>query len=366
MVRFTRGNLLEAQTEAVVNTVNEVGVMGKGIALMFKEAFPANFDAYEAACKLGEVRVGRMLVVQNHALTGPKWIINFPTKKHWRQPTKLAWVHDGLKDLRRVVQEKAIQSIAVPPLGCGNGGLAWNNVRAEIEVALGDLPAVEVLVYEPTAKYQAAPKHARASKLTPARAMVAEMVRRYWVLGIECTYLEVQKLGWFLERSIKVLGLADPLRLQFNADRYGPYSDRMRHLLNALDGGYLHCSKRLSDAGPLDTIWFDEQRKDDIERYFGHGGGRPYFAAVERTAQLIDGFESPLGMELLATVDWLLTQQGHAPTLEGVRRGLRDWPGGREASERKLRLFNDHFLELALERLAQHPAAERPGLPLAT
>jgi O-acetyl-ADP-ribose deacetylase (regulator of RNase III) len=150
-MRYKRGNLLEAQTEAVVNTVNEVGVMGKGIALMFEEAFPENFDVYEAACKRGEVRLGRMFVTENHALTGPKWIINFPTKKHWRHPTKLAWVRDGLEDLRRVIQEKAIHSIAVPPLGCGNGGLAWNDVRPEIESALGGLAGVEIVVYQPMA-----------------------------------------------------------------------------------------------------------------------------------------------------------------------------------------------------------------------
>lgn len=359
MTRYTTGNLLEAQTEAVVNTVNEVGVMGKGIALMFKEAFPENFDAYEGACKRGEVRVGRMFVTENHALTGPKWIINFPTKKHWRQPTKLAWVRDGLKDLRRVIQEKAIHSIAVPPLGCGNGGLAWNDVRREIEAALSDLPGVDVVVYGPTARYQAAPKRAGVSKLTPARALIAEMVRRYWVLGIECTYLEVQKLGWFLERSIKALRLADPLRLQFKADKYGPYSDLMRHLLDALDGSYLHCSKRLSDAGPLDTIWFDEARKPDVEQYFRSGDGERYFPALERTTQLIDGFESPLGMELLATVDWLLTRQSCEPTLEAVRNGLGSWPGGQAASERKLRLFDDRLLKMALERLTQEPEEQK-------
>jgi hypothetical protein len=266
-------------------------------------------------------------------------------------------VHDGLKDLRRVIQEKAIHSIAVPPLGCGNGGLAWNDVRREIEAALGDLQDVDVVVYEPTAKYQSAPKRAGVSQLTPARALIAEMVRRYWVLGIECTYLEVQKLGWFVERSIKALRLADPLRLQFKADKYGPYSDRMRHLLDALDGSYLHCSKRLSDAGPLDTIWFDEARKADVEQYFRHGEGECYFPAIERTAELIDGFESPLGMELLATVDWLLTRQSCEPTLEAVRSGLGSWPGGQAASERKLRLFDDRLLKMALERLTQEPDA---------
>ena len=250
MMRFVQGNLLEAPVEALVNTVNTVGVMGKGIALMFKEAFPANFRAYEDACKRHEIKIGRMFVTETGALSGPKWIINFPTKKHWRQPSKLEWITEGLGDLKRVIEQKHIHSVALPPLGSGNGGLNWSDVREEVERVLGDLENVEVVVYEPIEKYQNVAKRTGVEKLTPARALVAEMIRRYWVLGIECTYLEVQKLGWFLERSIQSLGIDDPLKLEFVADKYGPYSDRLRHLLNNLDGTYLHCDKRLSDAGP--------------------------------------------------------------------------------------------------------------------
>src|SRR5690348_7931156 len=140
MMRFTKGNLLDAKADALVNTVNTVGVMGKGIALMFKEAFPANFRAYEAACESKSVKVGQMFVTENRAFEGPKWLINFPTKKHWRQPSKLEWITEGLKDLRRVIQEYGIRSVALPPLGAGNGGLDWPVVRAEIQLILGDLP----------------------------------------------------------------------------------------------------------------------------------------------------------------------------------------------------------------------------------
>jgi hypothetical protein len=120
---------------------------------------------------------------------------------------------DGLQDLRRVIEEKHIRSVALPPLGCGNGGLDWSEVKPEIESALGSLEAVEIEVYEPTAKYQNVANAMGVSELTPARALIAEMVRRYWVLGIECTYLEVQKLGWFLQRMIQRLGVDDPLDL---------------------------------------------------------------------------------------------------------------------------------------------------------
>lgn len=150
MIRYTQGNLLEAETEALVNTVNEVGIMGKGIALMFREAFPENMRAYAAVCRAGEVRVGRMFVTQDCHTFGARWIINFPTKKHWRNPSKLEWVRDGLKDLVRVIRENGIRSVAVPPLGCGNGGLEWSQVRREIEAALSELDGVDVVVFEPT------------------------------------------------------------------------------------------------------------------------------------------------------------------------------------------------------------------------
>ncbi len=192
MIIYRKGNLLDAPVDAVVNTVNTVGVMGKGIALMFKEAFPENFRAYEDACKREQVRVGQMFVTESSRLDGPRWIINFPSKKHWRQPSKLEWITEGLKDLRRVIVEKGIRSVALPPLGCGNGGLEWAVVRPEIEQALATLPDVDIQVFEPTEKYQNVAKPTGVQKLTAARAMVAEMVFRYSVLGSDCTYLEVQ------------------------------------------------------------------------------------------------------------------------------------------------------------------------------
>jgi len=166
-MRFTRGNLLEARVEALVNTVNTVGVMGKGIALMFKQRFPENFKAYEAACKAGEVEVGKMFVTLGVELDGPRWIINFPTKKQWRNPTKLEWVRSGLTALKDVIREKHIKSVALPPLGCGNGGLDWEVVRPIVEDALRDLEGIEVVVYEPTTKYQNVDKKQGVEKLTP-------------------------------------------------------------------------------------------------------------------------------------------------------------------------------------------------------
>jgi O-acetyl-ADP-ribose deacetylase (regulator of RNase III) len=351
MMRFTQGNLLDARVDALVNTVNTVGVMGKGIALMFKERFPENFAAYEAACKAGEVQVGRMFVQGGAELDGPRWIINFPTKKHWRQPTRIEWVEAGLSALKEVIREKRIRSIALPPLGCGNGGPDWNDVRPRIESALGELEGVDIVVFEPTAKYQNVAKKNGVEKLTPARALIAELIRRYWVLGIECTLIETQKLVWCLERSIHRMGLPDVLDLRFEANRYGPYAHRLTHLLDRLDGSYLHCDKRIADASPFDTIWFDESKREKVELYLRSAEARAYLPALEATDELIDQFQSPLGMEVLATVDWLIAREGAQATVAGVRSALDKWPAGEDAAKRKQSLFSDKLIALALERL---------------
>lgn len=357
MITFTQGNLLEANAEALVNTVNIVGVMGKGIALMFKEAFPENLKAYEAACKRKEVEIGRMFVTERRDLVGgPRWIINFPTKKHWRNPSKIAWIIAGLEDFKCVVEEKGIKSVALPPLGSGNGGLDWAEVRGLIEDALGGMPDVNFIVYEPTPKYQNVAKRSGIDALTPARALVAELVRRYSIPGIECTLLEVQKLAYFLERSIRQLAADNPLDLQFTANRFGPYAQRLTHLLDALDGSYLHCDKRLADAGPLDVIWFADEKKDRVALYLTSAEAKPYRPALEATDTLIDGFQSPLGMELLATVDWLLHREAVAPTVRDVKVALGAWSGGPSSGQRKLRIFDDRLIGLALRRLA--PAAD--------
>ncbi len=353
MIRFTHGNLFDADVDAVVNTVNTVGVMGKGIALMFKDRFPENYKAYAAACKRGDVQVGSMFVTASPQLSGPRWIINFPTKKHWRQPSKLEWITEGLKALRQVIADKGIRSVAIPPLGSGNGGLDWSDVRPHIESALSGLADVEVVVYEPTAKYQNVAKGKGVEKLTPARALIAEMIRRYGILGLECSILEVQKLAWMLMRVIEKCRLKDPLKLSFNANRYGPYAPELTHLLNALDGSFLHCEKRLADASPFDTIHFDPEWESKLSAYFTTSDGAPFVEAVIKTDELIDGFQSPLGMESLATVDWLLVREGAEAAVPGIRQALSRWPGGDEAAARKQRLFTDKLLHASIDRLRQ-------------
>jgi O-acetyl-ADP-ribose deacetylase (regulator of RNase III) len=356
MISYTQGNLLDAHVEALVNTVNTVGVMGKGIALMFKDRFGRNFDLYAAACKAKRVKVGQMFVTETGEFDGPRWIINFPTKEHWKGSSRLEWVEAGLQDLKRVLRERQIKSVAIPPLGAGNGGLDWPTVKSRIQAALGDVEGVDVIVYEPTHKYQNVAKRAGVEKLTPARALVAEAVRRYWVLGMECSLLEIQKLAWFLERSVERLGLRNDLKLEFKAHRYGPFAPRLNHLLNSLDGSYLHCDKRIADAGHLDVIWFDSGRKELVQSFL-KSEAKDVAPALELAAAVIDGFESPFGMELLASVDWLLTREHVAPVVPAVLKGLADWPadGADGAGKRKREIFNERSVRIALERLTASP-----------
>lgn len=327
MITYTQGNLLEAQVEALVNTVNTVGVMGKGIALMFKERFPKNMAEYASACKAKQVNTGKMFVTETSELMGPKWIVNFPTKQHWRAKSKMEWIQEGLIDLRYFLENNNVRSIAIPPLGAGQGGLAWPDVKMEIEKALSDIKTTNIIVFEPTSKYQNVAKASGVKKLTPARALVAELVRRYWILGMECSLLEIQKLAWFLQRTIEKRGLKNELKLKFEANYYGPYANNLDHLLNALDGSYLKSDKRIPDCDPLDVIWFNESEKQKISTYL-NTEAKEYLPALEGATQVISGFESPFGLELLSTVDWLVTNQGCERTVESIKEGIANWPAG--------------------------------------
>jgi O-acetyl-ADP-ribose deacetylase (regulator of RNase III) len=148
MIQFVQGNLFDSQAEALVNAVNTVGVMGRGVALEFKHRFPENYRAYRLACKREELIVGKMFVTETK-LEQPRWIINFPTKQHWRNPSKLEFVRDGLEDFVRVIEAHGIKSVALPALGCGTGGLEWKTVRELIEAVLEPLDHVVFEIFEP-------------------------------------------------------------------------------------------------------------------------------------------------------------------------------------------------------------------------
>lgn len=350
MIKYTQGNLLESDAEALVNTVNTVGVIGKGIALMFKERFALNMEQYARACKDKQVQTGKMFITKTDELMGPRWIVNFPTKRHWRNPSKMEWITEGLVDLKEFIIRENIRSIAIPPLGAGNGGLNWQLVKAEVERELGSLGNVEILVYEPTTQYQDAASKTGEENLTDARALIAELVRRYWVLGMECSLMEVQKLAWFLERVVVSQEVDNPLNLSFKANNYGPYADNLRHLLNVLDGSYLKSEKGISDSTPFDVIWFADKKRDKVDKYL-HNGASVYLPSLAKTSEIIDGFESPFGMELLATVDWLLYKENCEPNVASIKEGIRNWPAGQKWADRKAKLFDERVIGIALDRL---------------
>ena len=349
MITYKKGNLLNSNAEAFVNTVNTVGVMGKGIALMFKKQFHENFIAYKKACENKEVKIGKMFVTESQT-TNPRWIINFPTKQHWRDFSKMEWIIDGLEDLSKVIQKNNIKSIAIPPLGAGNGGLLWDEVRQQIKSYMSKLDNIDIQLYEPTDDYYKTSQVSGSEKLTPARALIAELIRRYWILGFECSLLEIQKLAWFLERSLQLFNINSPLKTNFKAHYYGPYADNLRHLLNSMNGSFLCSEKNINDARPLDTIWFNNKNSYSLEKYLASTEMKPYKEVLEYTSKLIDGFESPFGMELLATVDWLIVRNNCEPETASILKGMENWDN-KQAAKRKVRLFNEKAISTALVKL---------------
>lgn len=235
MINVTRGNIIEADAEALVNTVNCEGVMGKGIALQFKKAFPENFKAYARACRAGEVRPGRMFVFATHAITNPKYIINFPTKRRWREKSRMEDIEAGLVALVDELRRLNVSSVAIPPLGCGLGGLDWREVRPRIERALAALPGMRVILFEPAGTPDARhmPIRTKRPKLTLARALLLRLMQQYSEMAYRLTLLEIQKLAYFLQEA------GQPLRLKYVAHLYGPYAYNLNKVLETLDGHFI-------------------------------------------------------------------------------------------------------------------------------
>ncbi len=305
MIQSTTGNLLHADVDALVNTVNCVGVMGKGIALQFKQAFPEMFKAYRAAAKAGEVVPGRMHVYPTGALVGPRYIINFPTKRHWKAKSRLADIDDGLLDLVAQVRALGIESLAIPPLGAGNGGLDWADVRPRIVDAFTPLSSVRVQLYEPGAEPRGTDRRSPPAKaqLTTARALFLQLLDLYSIPSYALTMLEVQKLAYFLQAA------GQPLRLNFERHHYGPYAHNLNHVLRRLEGHYL---RGASDVRPDTEITLVDGATEAAAEYLA---GEPEAnERLDRVAGLIRGFETPYGMELLATVHWLVHEDREAAT----------------------------------------------------
>lgn len=339
MIKSTTGNLLEAKAEALVNTVNCVGVMGKGIALQFKQAYPDNYKEYEKACKKDQVRIGRMFVHKRNEMFYPKYIINFPTKRHWKNKSRLEDIELGLKDLIKQVKELNIKSIAVPPLGSGLGGLDWKDVRLRIVRTFDKLPDTEVLLYEPKGapKADQIPISTPKPTMTRGRALLIRLLELYQSQGYRHTLLEIQKLMYFLQSA------GENLKLKFKRDKYGPYAENLHHVLQRIDGHFIRGYGDRSGGAEIYLLkGASEEAKSSIEE------DEEAAHRLESVKKLIKGFETPYGMELLSTVHWIAQEFPEAAgSPEFVMDKVQKW-----SRRKKFRMKPQH-IKKAWQRLKE-------------
>lgn len=337
----TSGNLLTADVDAIVNTVNTVGVMGKGLALQFKKAFPDNFKAYERACKQGDVELGHMFVVDTGSLGRPKWIINFPTKGHWRSKSKLGDIEAGLDDLAAAIEQHNIASIAVPPLGCGNGGLDWQVVEPLIRRKLDGLDTT-VYLYPPGGAPAASTQITATERptLTEGKAALITLLDRYLRISMTASIIEVQKLMYFLQES------GQQLNLRYEKGHYGPYADNLRHVLINLEGHHLQGfgdgSRPVRESEPITVLPGAAGEAADVLQQLGD---RDLAERIERALAVTEGFESAYGLELLSTVHWCATYEVDEFSVEATTACVQSW------SRRKQRLFTDAHVSTAWDHL---------------
>lgn len=349
MIRYTKGDLLQSSAQALVNTVNTVGVMGKGIALQFKTAYPDNYKVYHKACAEGKLAVGQMLVTRAKDLFGnDKYIINFPTKTTWRKPSEYTYIEQGLVALRQEIISRSIQSIAIPPLGSKNGGLDWERVRPMIEAALSDLPC-EIIIYEPTDQILDR-LNAEKVKLTPARAMLLDVLCDMVSYGEFASEFAAEKIVYFFQR----FGASDTFKVSFQRAYYGPYSGKVRHVLHYLNGSYIMGMVDLQKK-PFDEFWILPDTPDAVAQYLALPENDVFQSQSLKVKEFLRGFYSNYSLELLATVDYILSTDttlrdwrtmDKQSVLDKVIADISDW------SARKKKLFNKpEYINIMLDHL---------------
>ena len=340
MLELTKGDILKADAEALVNTVNCVGVMGRGIALQFRKAFPENFKAYKSACDKKTLHPGCMLVYDLSRFENPRYVINFPTKRHWKGKSKIEDIESGLKALVEEVNQYNIRSIAIPPLGCGLGGLKWEQVKPMIQKAFANRPDVHVLLYEaagaPIAEEMV--KEKKVPNMTVGRAVLLALMNRYREAFMDpfVSLLEMHKLMYFMQEA------GEDLRLNYTKALYGPYAKNLRHVLNLIERYFISGFADAEDR-PDTRIELMPEAANKANHYLGdHCVTRERF---NRVVDLINGFETPFGMELLSTVHWVATRED-AETIDEVITKTYEW------NERK-RMFQKEHIRIAWEVLEQ-------------
>lgn len=307
-----------SDAEALVNTVNTVGVMGKGVALQFKEKFPENFKRYAVACQKKEVVVGKMFITPTNSMMNPKWIINFPTKNHWIHPSSYSYIEAGIDDLIMQIEKFQIKSIAIPPLGSGQGGLDWHKVKQIIVEKMHSL-SIDIIIYEPILKVKKK-QNLTKEKLTKPRAMILALISQYKKSGYEVSLLEIQKLAYFLQR----MGQTE-LKLNYKQYLYGPYAHNLQHLLHEMEKGYILSEKSILDSKPLDLIELDFSSKNDVSQFMNTQFSLVEKQRLEQLFKLLTGFESPFGLELLSTVDWIMHHHNTSLTPEVIKENIKNW-----------------------------------------
>lgn len=354
MITYVTGNIFDSTAQAIVNTVNTQGVMGKGLALQFKEAYPTNYELYRKACKRGEVVTGRMFITEDEGglLGRPRVIVNFPTKRAWRDPSEYSYIEEGLDDLRREIAARGIASIAMPPLGTNNGGLSWPVVKKMMEDALGGLDC-DITIFEPGSAQVERMKKEKV-KLTPARAMLLRVLADMEAEMEDASEFAAEKVCYFLQR----MGGADVFKLCFEKGIYGPYSGKVRHMLHQLNGSYVMGMSSMSQR-PFDEIWLTPGTRQAADDFLA--SAEPRFRELTgRVMALLSGCYMSYLLELLATVDFIVSHEAGGvmsddEIVEAVGHSLEDW------SWRKGRLFNDDgHIRMALGRLREFGLAPEP------
>lgn len=342
MIKYIVGNLLESSAEALVNTVNTVGVMGKGIALQFKNEFPDNYKKYAKACKDGTFTIGQLLIVEEESLLyGKKIIINLPTKTDWRKPSEYSYIETGLKELSKEIEKRNIKSIAIPPLGAGNGGLNWERVKELMEKNLHNINC-DIFIYQPNSTIQEALKKERV-KLTPARAMLLAVLFETVKNGEFVSEFAAEKIAYFLQR----FGAADIFNLDFKPNFYGPYSGKVKRVLNYMNGSYITGYSAM-DKKPFEELGIMMDSEKDVLDFLNEPDNLKYLDITNHTKQFLSGFYSSFGLELLSTIDFL-AQKHQTKSLEEISAYLSNW------SNRKRTLFsNQKFVQLALNKLVDY------------
>jgi len=340
MIHTKFGDILTANAEAIVNTVNCVGVMGKGIALQFKMKYPENYQVYKKTCDQGRMIVGKVLVFEQNTSANPRYIINFPTKRHWKGKSTIQDISKGLDSLITEVKRLKIKSIAIPALGSGLGGLEWLQVKSIIIDACSQLPDVEVLLYEPhySPSVQTIAVNTKKPRITLTKSLLIKLLQVYQVLGYSHSLLEIQKLIYF----INIL-LNKELKFSFKKSNYGPYTNTINHLLQNMEN---HYTRGFGDRIQKAEVRLLNNAIDEADEFLS--GKNEYLESIKRIKQLVDGFETPFGMELLSTVHWVATKECNTnPTNDEIIKKVHQW------NSRKEKLFKPHHINIAITRLKE-------------